>query len=260
MDILQELCLKNMTWSYSRLNSFESCPYGWYLKYLDDAESQPQFYSSYGVFIHKLLADFYTGKLQKDELMTKFLIDFSKEVKGTRPSPEIVSSYIEKGRNFFASFTPFPFKTLLVEHDAIFDFYGVPFRGIVDYVGELDGKIYLVDHKSRDLKPRSKRKKPTQMDKELDTRLTQLYIYSELIRQMFGRFPDYLCFDCFKVNLFIQEPFVDSAFEDAKKWVFDIIKDILDEKMFPPDPEFFKCRYLCDCFADCEYFALGVTH
>ena len=253
---MQESYIRNMTWSYSRLKAFESCPYGWYLRYIDDAETVPQFYSSYGSFIHRILADFYTGKLQKADLLQEFLVNFSSEVQGERPSAKIVESYIAKGVRYFESFEPLPFEPVLIEDDKTFDYFGVPFRGIVDFVGKKQGKLFLVDHKSRDLKPRSKRKTPTALDYELDEMLCQLYIYSERIRQEFGVFPDYLCFNCFKNGAFIQEPFDPEAFERAKRWVKRMVDKIQHEQDFPPDLEYFRCRNLCDTNKDCCYYEM----
>lgn len=245
-----------MVWSYSRLKAFETCPYGWYLKYIDGADSEPKFYSSYGSFVHRILADFYNGKIPQERLSEEFITKFSDEVQGVRPSGDIVSGYVRKGIAYFENFKPFPLHTLLVEDDKTFDYFGVQFRGIIDYVGidEESGEIYLIDHKSRDLKPRSNRKMPTQNDRDIDDMLRQLYVYSERIRQEFGTFPAYLCFNCFKNGEFIKEPFRKEVFRDTVRWVKDLIREIQDEKSFPPNDEYFKCTFLCDCVAECDYF------
>ena len=52
-------------------------------------------------------------------------------------------------------------------------------QGVIDLVGRSDtGGLVIVDHKSRALKPRSKRKKPTKTNQELDEYLRQLYLYA----------------------------------------------------------------------------------
>lgn len=253
---MREAYIREMTWSYSRLKSFENCPYGWYLKYIEGVEPQPQFYSSYGKYIHEILAEYYTGKLEKRDLVTRFLFGFPAGVEGERPSAEIVINYIEKGKKFFENFEPFPYKTLMVEDDKRFDYFGIPFRGIIDYAGELDGEIYLIDFKSRELKPRSNRKTPTQLDRDLDDMLRQLYIYSERIKLQFGKYPSYLCFCCFKNGVFIKEPFQEAAFLETVDWVKRTVADIEAEKEFIPDLEYFKCRYLCDSSAECCYYEM----
>ena len=84
-------------WSYSRIECFCDCPYRFFLKYFAGVKEKPLFYSSYGSFIHKLIEQYYKGALTKDEMVTKFLTDFSKEVRGTRPQESTVTKYIQCG-------------------------------------------------------------------------------------------------------------------------------------------------------------------
>lgn len=93
---------------------------------------------------------------------------------------------------------------------------GVPFIGYIDFLGELDGSLYVVDNKSRVLKPRSKREKPTKTDEELDAYLKQLYLYSAAVEEEYGVRPCKLCFNCFRTDTFIEEPFLDKDYEGAK--------------------------------------------
>lgn len=78
----------------------------------------------------------------------------------------------------------------------------------LDFLGESEaGELVLVDNKSRDLKPRSNRKRPTAKDTELDDMLRQLYLYSIPVFESFGRYPDWLCFNYFRSGVFIKERF-----------------------------------------------------
>ena len=149
--------IEEMTWSYSRIECFHDCPYRWFLKYIREESEKPMFYSSYGSFMHKLLEDFYKGEISQKEMYIKFLFDFSSNVQGDRPSEKIVENYIHEGEKFIKSFSPLPFKPIAIEKWFSFDIRGKQFQGFVDYIGELDGEIFVVDHKSRKLKKRSNR-------------------------------------------------------------------------------------------------------
>ena len=192
--------IEGMKWSYSRLTSFEDCPYRWFLKYICKETEKPQFYSSYGTLVHKLIEQYYRGKLSKDEMLTQFLLNFSKKVQGERPSDTIVQKYITSGVDYLRNFKAFPFEMVDVEKRIDFDVHGIPFVGVIDYIGTKNGELYIIDNKSRDLKPRSKRKKPTVKDGELDEMLRQLYLYSVAVKQVYGMFPKALCFNCFKTG------------------------------------------------------------
>ena len=241
-------------WSYSRIECFCDCPYRFFLKYFAGVKEKPLFYSSYGSFIHKLIEQYYKGALTKDEMVTKFLTDFSKEVRGTRPQESTVTKYIQCGCEYLRSFQPFRFNMIDVEKRVEFNIDGTPFVGVIDYLGEEDGELVIVDNKSRDLKPRSKRAKPTLKDQELDSMLKQLYIYSAAVKQEYGKFPKLLCFNCFRTGTFIEEPFNEDAYNAAIEWAKKQVEDIKDADDFYPQIDYFSCNFICGVDKECEYY------
>lgn len=258
-DVYYKPLIDEMTWSYSRIESFDNCAYKWFMKYIKHYKEDPQFYSSYGTLMHKLIELYYRGIISKDEMKTKFLLDFKNEVKGLRPSNSIVEKYIEDGCKYLDSFEPFRFKMIDVEKRVYFNIDDIPLVGVIDYLGEDDdGELVIVDNKSRNLKPRSKRKNPPVKDAELGEMLKQLYIYSAAIKQEFGKYPKLLCFNCFKSGVFIEEPFVKSEYDKTVEWAKQQVEMIKKEENFNPNIEYFKCRYLCGLNNICKYYSLGV--
>lgn len=245
-------------WSYSRIKCFEDCPYRFYLKYISGCKEVPQFYASYGSFMHKLIEEFYRGKLTKEEMLTKFLFDFQTEVKGERPKESTVSKYIQCGVEYLRGFSPFPYKMIDVEKKVKFEINGKKFIGFIDYLGEKDGEYYIIDNKSRELKPRSKRAKPTVKDQELDEMLKQLYLYAAAVKQEYGKFPKALCFNCFKNGVFIEEPFSEKVFSETIEWFLKTIDNIADENDFLPYLDYFSCKNICGVKDECCYYELGV--
>ena len=215
------------------------------------------FYASYGSFMHKLIEQYYKGNLTKDEMLTKFLFDFQDEVKGERPQEKTVQKYIQSGVEYLKGFQPFPYNMVAVEKQIEYEIEGSRFIGFIDYIGEKDNELYIVDNKSRDLKPRSKRKKPTVKDQELDSMLRQLYLYAAAVKQEYGEFPKALCFNCFKAGVFIEEPFNIDAYNEAIKWAKDSIRYIENEDRFPPSIDFFSCRYICGVQNECCFKEMG---
>ena len=55
------------------------------------------FYATYGSFMHKLIEKYYRKEITRDQMKVEFLMNFSKEVKGDRPSEKIVGDYINNG-------------------------------------------------------------------------------------------------------------------------------------------------------------------
>lgn len=245
--------IDDMTWSYSRIACFEDCPYRFFLRYICECKDKDKFYASYGSFMHKLIERFYKAELSKDEMLTEFLVGFSENVKGMRPQQSIVEKYIKCGVEYLKSFQPFKYKMIDVEKRVEFKIDEINFIGFIDYLGEQDGEYYIIDNKSRNLKPRSKRKTPTVKDKELDLMLKQLYLYSIAVKRKYGKFPKALCFNCFKSGVFIEEPFNEDTYYKTIKWVKKTIEDIKSTTDFYPCIDYFSCTNICGVSDDCVY-------
>lgn len=243
-----------MTWSYSRLESFESCPYRWFLKYIEHEHDEPLFYSSCGSFMHSLLADLYRGNLTQEAAKDRFLFGFSSAVQGERPPGRIAADYIDAGFSYLRDFKPLPVHPVGVELHVEFRVGSVPFVGFLDLLGQCCQKYTVIDHKSRSLKPRSGRAKPTQSDIDLDTMLRQLYLYAEAVHQLYGDYPASLCFNCFRNGTFIEEPFRKEKLDEAIAWATELVGEIERCEDFAPHPEYFKCRYLCGVHNACCYY------
>lgn len=245
--------IDEMVWSFSRIECFEDCPYRFFLKYIHKSKDEPRFYAAYGRFMHELIEQYYCGELSKEDMLFAYLTRFKAEVIGERPPESVVQKYIAGGIEYLQNFSPFPFNMIGVEEKINFTIDGIPFVGFIDYVGEKDGEYYIIDNKSRDLKPRSNRTKPTAKDAELDKMLKQLYIYSAAVEQEYGKFPKYLCFNCFRTGTFIYEPFIKEKYDEALRWAKQTIKDIRSADDFYPNCEYFSCRYICGVSDDCCY-------
>jgi len=246
--------IEDIVWSYSNLESFHDCRYRWFLKYIKHCKPEDKFYASYGLFMHTLLEKFYRGEMSKDEMLTTFLTAFSTEVLGTRPKASIVQKYIQRGIDYLKSFEPFPYKTVAIEEKIDFSVDDIKLTCRIDYIGEDEnGDIIVIDNKSRDLKERSTRKQPTLKDKELDSMLKQLYLYSAAIKEKYGKFPKYLCFNCFKAGVFIKEPFVEEAYNNTIDWIKNTVDEIKETDDFYPNREFFACHYICGMSSQCCY-------
>lgn len=252
-DIYYKPLIEEMTWSFSRIDTYNSCPYQWFLKYIKRYEDEDRFYARYGKFMHTLLEKYYSKKCTKDDILIDFLFNFSKEVRGLRPSESTVQKYIELGTNFIRSLEPIKLDSIDVEKEVFFKIGDKDFIGYVDLIGEENGEILIIDHKSRDLKQRSGRAVPTTSDLELDEKLKQLYLYSVAIEKEYGRLPKYLCFNCFKSGQLIKELFDIKKYEETKKWALDCISKIENTEEFEPNPSYFRCRYLCGVSDRCIY-------
>ena len=185
--------IDDMVWSYSRIKAFEDCPYRWYLKYIKKFHGKDMFFSSYGTFMHKLIELYHKGEKTPRQIVDMYLQDFKTEVVGRAPNRKVFSSYFTGGLQYLKALQPFPYGMVGVEKKVDFVVNGIPFVGYIDFLGEKDGDLYVVDNKSRILKPRSSRAKPTKADEELDAYLRQLYTgyYFEEVPEWIQRLATY---------------------------------------------------------------------
>lgn len=257
-DVIYTPLIEEMTWSFSRIKQFESCPYCWYLKYICQlTPDAKQFFASYGSFMHELLERFFSGKAGSNGLVTDYLLGFREKVQGQAPNSKIFLHYFTDGLACLRSLGQIPFRVLSTEQKMRFTVNGIPMVGFIDCIAEEEDGLILVDHKSRTLKPRSGRKTPTKSDEELDDYLHQLYLYAEAVRQERGVFPKTLCFNCFRQNTVIREPFDEQKYLQTVRWLTQMVGKIAQTSDFPPDWEYFKCSYLCDMNRHCEYHRMN---
>lgn len=246
--------ISDFIWSYSRVQSFFSCRYQFFLKYIKGLRERPMFFSDYGGFVHQIMEQYLQGELDEQDLSLYYLTHFREAVGGQAPNKNIFQKYFEDGLRYLSN-PQFPYPTpLAVESRFSFSADGLPFVGIVDCLAEDSGQLILLDHKSRSLKPRSGRAKPTKADLELDEYLRQLYLYAIPVRERYGRFPDRLAFNCFRTGTLIQEPFQPERVEEVKAWAKGAVNTITENEDWSPDLDFWKCRYLCGLHDQCEYF------
>jgi len=240
-------------WSYSRLRQFESCKYGWLLKYIFEVPPRKLFFSEYGKLMHELIASAVSGASSWRAAEMEYARRFHGVLQSHGPPGNVKASYFMDGLRYLqgdganlADLQP-----LAVEQYVEFDIGGHPFCGYIDMIArDAAGALSLVDHKSRTLKERGPRRPAS--NALLDEYLRQLYLYAVPVTAQFGC-PNKLAFNCFRSGLLISEPFSQAAFDDTIAWALHTIEEILRETDWLPCEEPWKCRYLCDVAGECEY-------
>lgn len=250
--------ISSMTWSYSRLRTYEMCPYKFFLTYIcADTKQEKLFYSEYGLIVHEIIADYYTKGLTRNEMVSIFTRRYLDEVSEKAPTSEIRVNFFTQGVSFFKH-GKFPDgEVIAVEKHVDFDIGGRRFTGFIDLVlKNADGDMEIWDHKSHKLK-HGKRKQKTKADDEIDKYLVQLYLYSHAIAQSgMEKNLKSLCFNCYRSQTHLKEPFDIVKYREAERWATDTINRILNTEEWLPNVEPFVCRNLCDVHEQCEYYQM----
>ena len=148
-------------WSYSRINTFLTSPFEYALKYVDgmkkQEDRQDSIYTSLGTAAHQCLEDYYTNKIQFDEMYEQFCDSWTTcydiaNLKFDRCNEEKNLSIAEKYKlnmqYFFKNHVAYPYK-VLIEKPVVIDVNGNIFIGYIDGLYKNDnGDIIIVDFKS----------------------------------------------------------------------------------------------------------------
>lgn len=251
---MYDLIISDMTWSFSRLSTFEQCPYKFFLQYIMDTDKAHKFFSDYGSFVHGILEQYFRGEISRNDAVIQYLNGFSSEIQGRAPSNTIFINYFGQGLSYLKNLEKPPGKILGVEQEVTFRVGGYPFIGFVDMILQDEGgEIVVWDNKSRALKPRSSRKKPTKTDEELDEYLRQLYLYSIPLSAMYGKSPSTLVLNCYRSQQIIREPFDEAKVDEAKTWAVNLISEARQTEHWRPSLDYYYCLHLCDVGDECEY-------
>lgn len=228
--------------------------YLYYDKNGNPLEKRSSFFSEFGTYIHSILQLYLTGQLSISELSTYYVLHFAEQVRSPPPNSKVRNNYFTQGFEYFERFN-YPKREILgVEQKMNFEFAGRQWIGYIDVCSrDRDNRLIITDHKSRTLKPRSNRKKPTKTDKELDDYLRQLYVYAVAVKESSGVYPDTLEFNCFRSNIFIRESFKPERLHEVEDWANTEIEYIITNSDWSAKPDFWRCSYLCDVCEHCEY-------
>ena len=251
---MSALLTDGVTWSFSRLRTFEDCPQKYFRKYVLGEKEGDGFFASYGTFVHLILGKFFSGELPLKRLSTYYMAHFDEQVKGIPPNQKIFDSYYSSGLHYFLGFSPPLGRVLGVEQRAMFDVDGYPFIGYIDLLLDREDGLTIYDHKSKGLRAPSGRKTPTKSAQELDQYLRQLYLYSIFVHDRYGSYPARLAFNCYRTGQIVSVPFEERKLEQAKGWAVDLIHQIETAKCFPAYAEEFHCRNICGLHETCEDF------
>ena len=60
--------LGNLVWSFSKVNTYNHCPHGFKLTYIDEKPKIDNAFAEYGSFVHSLLERYFNGEIEFFEL------------------------------------------------------------------------------------------------------------------------------------------------------------------------------------------------
>ena len=233
-------------YSFSRLTSFETCPYGWYQTYVEGKEGEGNAFSDYGTLLHSILERYATGLLRLDELYPTYANEFSSvgEFPSLKYAPNMRQSYFDAGAEYLKNFAGYDdYEVLACEETFELPIDDFIYNGIVDLLlKDAYGNLILIDYKS---------KSGFASVRERESYLRQPYSYSAWVEQRFGKKPDIIKFVMIRGTDFITT-FDEKKYQATLQWIRDTVKQIRAAWSFPAKPNQWFCSALCDHRGYCE--------
>ena len=250
----------NHVYSYSQLNSFDGCRYGFYLQRIEGIEEEASnAFAERGTLIHDLLDQWAKKILTKEDMLSEYERRYSQEVVTAWPKVLASKGYAKKayesGIQFLENFDEFE-GYIVVSAEEKFRI-NLPlttgdnrvFAGIVDMIlqDEKTGEFIICDHKSKSL---------SSFKKDEDKMYRQQLLYSTYIQQKYGSWPAANMFHLFnEAGVKMQRLFSKEQYDEAIEWATKQIKgmeeySVLDWLVCKEKPDFF-CWELCSARKAC---------
>lgn len=254
-------------YSYSKLSSFEHCPYGFYLNYDLTEQDKIQcgyipegnYYAENGSVVHDIHAKYFQGEIPIDDLATQYIEQYDEEV-CYKVKESIMQKTFETCVDYFAS-VDFEwmkgYKVIGIELEVRLEIDGYNYIGFIDLLleDEKTGEIWLVDHKSSPYPFKKDGGVLAKCKDSFESYKKQMYLYCHAVNEKFGKFPSKISWNHFKDQKIATIPFDKNEYNEALTWFTDTIHKIEKEEDFEPNQDFFYCSNLCDYRNSCEYRA-----
>lgn len=256
-----DFIFSTMTWSFSRLNV--TCPYEFYLNYIECNDSIDSFFGQYGTFCHKILEMYAKGELSEFELPMYYEDHFDEEVWMDAPYnkyKDLKEDYYNKGYEYFMNpnLSLEKYDILGVEKEVRFKVGDMDMVGYIDLLlREKDtGRIIVFDHKSASLKVlKSGQISKTDAAHFLEFK-RQLYLYSKAVIEEYGHV-DELRWNMYKDCKTISIPWVEEEYHEALEWATNAAQTLKNtSEWLPKEPcggYDYYCNNLCGQRENCIY-------
>lgn len=228
-----DFLLDGIRWSYSSVNTYNTCPQAFRLGYLDTLPKVNNAFAEWGTYMHALMERYFRGELEFFELSQAYVDGYEEGIKCDFPPNRFCNlseRYYQAGKDYLDKFDGIfnDCEIVAVEEKVKLDIEGRPFVGVIDLV-VMDGEDYIVaDHKSKsDLKTA----------KEKAEYARQLYLYALYVHKKYGKWPTKLVFHMVRAGgKLVEIPFVQADCDAAKQWFLDTINAIYADEEFISTP------------------------
>ena len=246
---------KDYIWSYSRLSTYEQCPYQWYLNYIENRNGETNWYAQNGSAVHETLEKVANKEIEIEDAgeyyldLTQYCSEYIKESTREKTENQCLDFFAEYDYELFNDYD-----IIGAEEHITFSVGDYKFHGYIDlHLCDKEGNHIVVDYKSASgtLKKNGEPKK--QSEDTWRGYKKQALLYSIGIKQKYGVYPKTLRWLLFRDKQVVCKEFNIKECEEVKSWVLELIKRIESDEEFLPQKSYIMCNQLCNFRNSCEY-------
>ena len=232
------------TYSFSRVNTFLTCPHSFYAAYVEKEEQWQNGWGEGGGWSHEVIEKVLKGEIAAEDALSTWDKGVP-DLKFPYMRASYISKYIEGTRKFFEDFRGVNDEILAVERHFVIDIDGISFQGYSDLETRCnEGKLKIVDWKFAS--------ESSFRGAKLKEKQRQLYLYSISFKEKFGEYPDELYFYLCLHKKPIRIKFKEADLQEAIDWLKAGVAQIESAMEYPKQPQSFYCRNLCG-ISSCEH-------
>jgi len=257
MDDFYKMVIDNLTFSYSSVTSFITCPYMFKLTYIDSKTRSNNWYAEFGSFMHLILEKFFKNELDIMELSEFYKDNYTKNVLANPPlyPAGISERYYNDGLKFFDEFDfdKSIYDILFIEDkvDAVLNGSKLVIKPDIILREKSSGNTILMDYKT------SNPYKNNKIDsKKIEDYKKQMYLYAYFINHTTQFKIDKIKLWFVRINEFVEFDYVEEEAGDVVNWFYNGIMNIQLEEDFPHADTVknkFFCQNLCSVSEFCEF-------
>ena len=258
-----DFIIENIRFSYSSVNTFDTCAYSFKMTYIDKMPRANNFFGEYGTFVHECMEKYFLDELEPFELSAYYRNNYNERVVTSAPPYPVgmADRYFNEGAEFFDSFSFDKENYEIVQVEGTLDF-ALPvtdgiFTGRPDLVmrNRETGKLGLFDFKTSRPFWNDKFSGALKTDKKkMEGYHTQMFVYTYGLRKQYGMNIDEITLWFTRPSRLVTIPWDSAKEKEAIDHIESVIKRIKNENEFPYNN---KSKYFCDNLCSvrqfCEY-------